>query len=84
MDAIEAEEPGFRGGWINRNLARDKLKRETTSQQLRKIITEELGAHYVGRHPTKIFQEGSIAPELFRIGERRSMQHYAADQGYMG
>ena len=81
-DAIEAERPGFRGGWINRNLARDLLKRDYSSQKIAEAIREDLGGYKVGRHSTPIFQEGGIKPELFRIGEWRSKHHYMADQGY--
>ncbi|QEU07964.1 DUF5906 domain-containing protein [Paracoccus yeei] len=84
MDAIEAERPGFRGGWINRNMARDMLKRDYTSQAVAKAITDDLGGYKVGRHSTPIFPEGGGKPELFRIGEWRSVQHYMADQGYFG
>ncbi|XQZ48911.1 hypothetical protein E2977_07255 [Paracoccus yeei] len=84
MDAIEAEKPGFRGGWISRDMARDLLKRDYTTQAITQAITSDLGGSYVGRHPSPVFQEQGRKPRLFRIGEWRSMQHYMADQGYLG
>ncbi|AMY69059.1 hypothetical protein [Frigidibacter mobilis] len=82
MDAIEGEEPGFRGGWINRDLARELMKRDYSTQVITKAITEDLGGLYIGRHSTPVFQERGRKPRLYRIGEWRAMQHYMADQGY--
>lgn len=82
MDAIEGEVPGFRGGWINRDLARELMKRDYPTQVITKAITEDLGGVEIGRHTTPIFQERGRKPRLYRIGEWRSMQHYMADQGY--
>jgi len=82
MDAVEAEEPGFRGGWINRDRARDLMKRDYTTRAITTAITEDLGGTYIGRHTTPIFQERGRKPRLYRIGEWRSLQYYMADQGY--
>lgn len=84
MDAVEGEEPGFRGGWINRDLVRDLMKRDYSTQLITKAITDDLGGVYIGRHTTPIFQERGRKPRLFRIGEWRAMQHYMTDQGYLG
>lgn len=84
MDAIEAEQPGFRGGWINRDMVRDLLKRDYTTQAITKAITDDLGGKFIGRHTTPVFHERGYKPRLFRLGEWRSLQHYMADQGYLG
>ncbi|MTH64729.1 DUF5906 domain-containing protein [Paracoccus shanxieyensis] len=84
MDAIEAEAPGFRGGWINRDMVRDMLKRDYSTQAITKAITDDLGGKLIGRHSTPIIQERGYTPRLFRLGEWRSLQHYMADQGYHG
>lgn len=70
LEAVESEQPGFRGGWISSHaldlLLRDRGMRIGRSK--RGDILREMGYQPVGRASSPIFREGGQRPNLWRMG----------------
>lgn len=69
LEAVEVDEPGFRGGWISTWAANEWLKkhgvREVSARKLGDIL-QALGYHKVGRATRRIAEEGNTLPSLYR------------------
>lgn len=64
LDAIEAEERGFRGGYISSVAARKILGDKIAHRAISKTL-EELGYTKLGVHGRHIFEEGGARPHIY-------------------